>query len=316
MIPDTQPAVLELGHGISCIDTLQVRPGLACCYLIERQGELAFIEAGTAVGVPALLQLLADRGYEREQVRYVIPTHVHLDHAGGAGLLMQELPAATLVVHPRGARHMIDPGKLIAGATAVYGADAMQAMYGQILPVPAARVLEAPEGLELALGDSSLKFIDTPGHARHHFCVWDAHSAGMFTGDTFGLSYRELDGPWGAFLMPTTTPVQFDPQAWEDSLQRMLALQPERMYLTHYAMVESVPKLAEDLRAGLRRYVAIAEAAPASKRHQALREALAADAIEQLRLAGSAMDEKQIRQIIQFDIELNAQGLGVWLDRH
>jgi glyoxylase-like metal-dependent hydrolase (beta-lactamase superfamily II) len=116
------PPVLEYEHGITCIDTLQERAGLACCYLVRRGDDCAFIETGTAPGVPRLL-------------RYVIPTHVHLDHAGGAGALMRALPAAKLVAHPRGARHLIDPAKLIAGAEAVYGGEAVRRMYGEIVPV-------------------------------------------------------------------------------------------------------------------------------------------------------------------------------------
>ena len=131
------PPAHDLGWGITCIDTLQERPGLACCYLLGRDGEYAFVEAGTAHGVPRLLALLAERGIAREQVRYVIPTHVHLDHAGGAGVLMRELPAAKLVAHPRGARHLIDPSKLIAGAEAVYGKAAVAQMYGEIAAIPA-----------------------------------------------------------------------------------------------------------------------------------------------------------------------------------
>ena len=316
MNPTSLPPAQDLGYGIVCIDTLQERPGLAGCYLVGRDGEYAFIEAGTAHGVPRLLALLEARGIAREQVRYVIPTHVHLDHAGGAGVLMRELPAAKLVAHPRGARHLIDPSKLIAGAEAVYGKAAVAQMYGEIAAIPEERVIVAGDDHVLPLGKSQLRFIDTPGHARHHFSVWDETSRGFFTGDTFGLSYRDFDGPGGPYLFPTTTPVQFEPEAWFGTLDRYLSFKPERMFLTHFSVVENVQKLATDLREGLHRYVALATPLRnAPQRHEALLEALNQDALAALKKLGSTMPEARVRELLAFDTELNAQGLEVWLDK-
>jgi glyoxylase-like metal-dependent hydrolase (beta-lactamase superfamily II) len=310
------PPLQDLGHGITCIDTLQERPGLAGCYLIQRGDDYAFVEAGTAHGVPRLLALLDARNIPRERVRYVIPTHVHLDHAGGVGVLMRELPEAKLVAHPRGARHLIDPSKLIAGASAVYGADAVKQMYGEIAPVPEARVIVADDGHRLPFGDGELLVMDSPGHARHHFSIWDAESRGFFTGDTFGLSYRDFDGPEGPFLFPTTTPVQFEPDAWMQTLDRYLSFKPQRMYLTHYSAVENVEKLALDLRTGIQRYVELGERLKAApRRHEALREALTQDALAVLKAQRNPVSEAKARELLAFDMELNAQGLGVWLDR-
>lgn len=311
------PAAEALGHGITCIDTEQQRPGLACCYLLQQGDEAALIECGTSPGVPGLLARLAQLGVAREQLRYVIPTHVHLDHAGGAGLLMRELPNAQLVVHPRGARHLIDPGKLIAGATAVYGAAAMQAMYGEILPIAESRVIVADDGHRLSLAGRELAFVDSPGHARHHFSVWDAASRGFFTGDTFGLSYRVFDGPNGPWLMPTTTPVQFEPDAWEQTLDRYLEYAPQRMYLTHYGAVDDVPRLARELRAGLIDYqhLAMSVEARGAARHPAIKQALFDWSLAELRRRNVAVTEALARQWLEFDLELNAQGLVVWLDK-
>lgn len=316
-LPELPPSV-RLPAGITLLDTLQERPGMAACYLLERGEDLAFIETGTAPGVPRLLRWLDQQGLARERVRYVIPTHVHLDHAGGAGTLMAALPEATLVVHPRGARHLIDPAQLIAGATAVYGEAFIKRTYGEILPVPAGRVQEAPDGTRLPLGEGALEILDTPGHARHHFCLYDPVSRGIFTGDTFGLSYREFDTAQGAFLMPTTTPVQFDPEAWMTSLDRLMALAPERLYLTHFGMVEDVPRLAAVLKAGLARYQEIARSIPvgeAAERHNHLRAALEQECLAALRAHGCAFDESRSRALLATDLELNVQGLAVWLDR-
>lgn len=312
------PEVLDLGHGIHCIDTLQGKPGMACCYLIRSGDEAALIECGTSPGVPALLAAIQRLGVERRQLRYVMPTHVHLDHAGGAGRLMQELPQARLVVHPRGARHLIDPSRLIAGATAVYGEDVVRASYGEILPIAADRVIEAGDGFRLSLGGRELLFIDSPGHARHHYSIWDAQSRGFFTGDTFGLSYRLFDTPNGPYLMPTTTPVQFEPEAWEQTLQRYLSYAPERMYLTHYGCVDNVPALAAELRQGLLDYQKLAQSlhgGPAGERHARLYEALVDYSLAALQRLGAAVAPAVARDWLALDLDLNAQGLAVWLDR-
>src|SRR5262249_17777750 len=189
---------------------------------------------------------LSQKNLSVDAVDYVILTHVHLDHAGGAGALMRELPNARAVVHPRGVRHMIDPSQLIAGATAVYGAEEIDRSYGTLVPIPAERIITADDGHAVDLAGRELLCIDTPGHARHHLSVWDARSRAFFPGDTFGLSYREFDTDQGAFILPTTTPVQFDPAALHASIERMLSYGPEQMFLTHYSRVSDLPRLARD----------------------------------------------------------------------
>jgi glyoxylase-like metal-dependent hydrolase (beta-lactamase superfamily II) len=306
----------DLGFGITCVDTLQERPGMACCYVVERQRDVAIIEAGTSLGVPRLLALLAARNIAFERVRYVVVTHVHLDHAGGAGALMAALPNAELIVHPRGARHMVDPSQLIAGATAVYGAAAIAEKYGDIQAAPEQRVLSAPDGTSLPFGEHALLIMDSPGHAKHHFSVWDSVSQGFFTGDTFGLSYREFDDAHGPWIMPTTTPVQFEPEAWQLTLERYLSFNPQRMFLTHFGMVENVPALAAKLSAGLKRYVALGEhLASADNRHQKLRAAMLDDALKELNARHNPLTDEQVWALLEMDLELNAQGMGVWLDR-
>lgn len=309
-----------LNDGIVCIDTAQHRPRMAACYLIGSDGHYAFVECGTSLSVPLLLETLAALGVQREAVDYVMPTHVHLDHAGGAGTLVRALPNARLVVHPRGARHMIDPSALIAGATAVYGEDVMRATYGEILPVPESRVIVADvaagRDFELQPGDRRLLFIDAPGHAKHHYAIWDAASRGWFSGDVFGLSYREFDQTGRNYIIPTTSPVQFDPAAWETTLARILAPGPGHVYLTHYSRVDAVAKLADDLRAGLVAYQRIARAyAAAPDRHARLYAGLMDFHLGQLRELGNPLSEARARELLDMDMEINAQGLEVWLDR-
>ena len=226
-------ATIEFDHGISAIDTGFFRPQFDASHLILHNGRAAFFDVGTNSSIPRLLDALKAKNLSVEAVDWVILTHVHLDHAGGAGLLMQQLPNAKLVVHPRGARHMVDPSALIAGATAVYGAEEIARSYGTLVPVPAERVVEASDGHVVDLSGRELLCLDTPGHARHHICIWDAMSRAFFTGDTFGLSYREFDTDKGAFIVPTSTPVQFEPDALHASIDRMLCFEPQQMFLTH-----------------------------------------------------------------------------------
>jgi len=309
-----------LPHGLSIVDTGYVRPGLAASYVMAQRGRAAVIETGTSRSVPAVLAALDERSIGRDQVDYVIVTHVHLDHAGGAGALLRHLPAAQLVVHPRGARHMIDPSRLIAGATAVYGKAAVQALYGDIAPVPEDRVVEAPDGAEILLADRPLRFLDTPGHARHHFCVVDTSSGGVFTGDLMGLGYRELCGPNERLLFPTTTPVQFEPDAMRASIDRVLAERPNWLYLTHFGPLRNDPtcvdvlrKLVDTWTEGARSLAARIE--PGPMRHAALVQTLRDGLTERLRAIGCPLTSAELDPILAMDLELNAQGLEIWLER-
>lgn len=303
-------------HGIHTIDTAFQRDHFDAAYLIVEDGRGAFVDCGTNHSVPHLLAAVQRTGLAPADIDLLIVTHVHLDHAGGAGLLMQQLPNATLVAHPRAAPHLIDPEKLIAGATAVYGEEEMQRSYGAIQPVPDSRVRIVADGETVLLAGRALECIDTPGHARHHHCIWDARSRSWFTGDTFGLSYRELDGPQGAFILPTTTPVQFEPQALKASIARMVDRAPEAMYLTHYGPVSDAPRLAQSLYEQIDAMVAIADACDGrADRHRCIAAALSALYLERAHAQQVPLADEDVLRLLAMDIELNAQGLGVWLDR-
>ncbi|MFT3665044.1 MBL fold metallo-hydrolase [Piscinibacter sp.] len=306
----------DLGDGIVAIDTGFHRPLFDAAYLVVENGRAAFVDSGTNFGVPRLLAALEALGLARDAVDYVIPTHVHLDHAGGVGLLMRSLPRAKAIVHPRGARHMIDPSALVAGATAVYGEAEIARSYGSIVGVDAARVRESCDGMTIELAGRPLQLIDTPGHARHHHCVWDARTKGFFTGDTFGLSYREFDTAQGPWLLPTTTPVQFEPDRLRESVQRLLSYRPECMYLTHYGRVRDVQRLGASLLEQLDRLVAIGRALKsAPDRHAALERALRDEYLAIAAARGCRLGEDETMQLLGMDVTLNAQGIAVWLDR-
>ena len=312
--------VAALGEGIYAIDTGFQRPRFDAAYLLVEDGRAAFIDTGTNHAVPRLLAALADLGLSPDSVDWVIPTHVHLDHAGGAGLLMQSLPRARMLVHPRGLRHMVDPSMLYDGALAVYGAEEMQRSYGQLQPVPAERVQASSDGQILELAGRPLLLLDTPGHARHHHCIWDAQSRGWFTGDTFGLSYREFDTAQGTWIIPTSTPVQFDPEALRASIDRLMGQAPQCMYLTHYGHVGrdagDVERLARLLLEQVDDMVALGlSLRHADERHERLKAGLQSLYLDRLRAHGSKLAPERQLQLLVMDVELNAQGLAVWLDR-
>jgi glyoxylase-like metal-dependent hydrolase (beta-lactamase superfamily II) len=307
-----------LGDGIYCIETGLYRHGLAACYLVREGDRAAFVDTGTTHTVPLLLAILAELGLSAESVDYVIPTHVHLDHAGGSGELMRRCPNATLVTHPKGAPHLIEPSRLAAGATEVYGPEAFARDFGELVPVPAERVVAAEDGHVVDLAGRPLVFVDTPGHANHHGCVWDERSHGFFTGDTFGISYRELDTAAGPFLFAPTTPVAFDPEAWLQSLDKLMARRPRAMYLTHYCRVEHPERLVGDLRHSIRALADLAlahEGVPAADREARLRASIGDLLAADVRSQGCALDEAEVRRLLAVDTTLNAQGLEVWLRR-
>jgi glyoxylase-like metal-dependent hydrolase (beta-lactamase superfamily II) len=305
-----------IGNGTTLVDCQLYRPRLAGCYLIRDHDELAVIDCGTLHSIPAILATIESLGAQPEQVRWIIPTHVHLDHAGGAGRLMRLCPNATLATHPHGLPHMIDPSRLEAGATAVYGEAAFARDFGTLQPIPVERCVEAADGQEFALGRRSLRYIHTPGHANHHGCILDSESAYLFTGDSFGLGYRELNQPT-PHIVATTTPVAFDPDAWYASLERMLALDPAAVCLTHYGKYDDPAALAPMLRESIQAHVNIALAEEPDLtpgREQRLEEAVARLLVEGA-MAHAGIGRDQAQAIYAGDITLNAQGLGVWLAR-
>ncbi len=309
----------SVGEEIFCIDTGLYRPGLAACYLVRSGDRLAFVDTGTANSVPGLLGVIQALGLTPAHVDYVIPTHVHLDHAGGAGALIAACPNARLVVHPKGAAHMIDPARLIAGATEVYGEAAFSRAFGTLTPVPEARVIVAQDARVLDLAGRRLCFIDTPGHANHHGCLFDERGRGLFTGDTFGISYREFDTPSaGPWLFATTTPVAFDPDAWQRSLDRLMGFAPRAVYLTHYGRLDQPRRLVEPLRQSLRDLAGIAlaeEGATDGDRLARIQDAVGRHLIARARAHGVTLAEPRIRDLLAVDIALNAQGLEIWLQR-
>jgi glyoxylase-like metal-dependent hydrolase (beta-lactamase superfamily II) len=306
-----------IGHGSFLIDTGLYRPQHAACYLIQDGSEFALVDTGTQHALERVVAALAGCGGTPDDVRYVIPTHVHLDHAGGTGQLMQACRNATLVVHPKGLPHMIDPSRLQAGATAVYGKAAFARDFGELQAVDPERAMAAEDGVDLQLGNRRLRFIDTPGHANHHGCIYDKYSGYLYTGDTFGLGYRELIRDGEPLLVATTTPVAFDPDAWFDSLDRMMALDPSACCLTHFGRIDGPARHVDRLRESITVHRDIAldeEANDADGRSQRLFHAIETLLVN-AGTSHSGLPRDTVRELFDSDITLNAQGLEIWLKR-
>jgi glyoxylase-like metal-dependent hydrolase (beta-lactamase superfamily II) len=302
--------------GIFAVDAEYLHPGHAAVHIVQHNGRGAFVDTGTNYSVPYLLAALEDIGLARDAVDYVFLTHVHLDHAGGAGLLMRELPNARALVHPRGLPHMADPSKLIAASRAVYGEEQFGRLYGDILAIAAERLVSVPDSYRCELAGREFELVHTPGHALHHYAVVDQEHASIFTGDTFGLSYRGLDTQVGPFIVPTTSPSQFDPAQLISSIDRLMSYAPDSMYLMHYSRVTGTPRLAEMLKSQIREFVRIAErSVELPDPHNTVRAAMFEMWLKLLRLQGSTLPADEVAELLEWDLELNAQGLLIWYER-
>lgn len=299
----------DFPNGIICVDTLHLRPGFAASYLLVEQGEALFIETGPRLSVPTLLDLLTQKGLPPEAVKAIIVTHIHLDHAGGAGALLRHLPNARLLVHPRGTRHLLNPEKLQASAEAVYGKERFQETLGGITPADPHRTLSTSDNERFFLKERALTILHTPGHALHHQCVWDPASGGLFSGDAFGISYPIFDQGTQRLLFPSTTPVQFDLETSHQTLDRLAALQPDWLFLTHFGRMPFDNTLTTALHTWLETFAALARDQPGQDTHTPtwLAEALHHRLSKTLHAWGINLTPQENHDWLRMDCEINAQ---------
>ena len=245
------PGILQLDTRLGGIDRMTAG------FLIEGP-EPALVETGSQTSAATVRDALIEAGIGPGDLRWLIVTHIHLDHAGAVGDLAREFPSATVVVHEKGARHLVDPSRLIESAGRVYG-PLLDELYGRLDPVPADRLLAAGDGLRLETGAGALVMVDSPGHAKHHHAVLHEPSGTLMVGDAVGVRLPDL-----GVLRPATPPPDFDLEQATASLRRFRELRRERVALTHYGLVpdpEATLVEAEDV---LHHWVGVAERALAS----------------------------------------------------
>ena len=295
-----------IAPGVIEIDTLlggwnQVTAG----YLIEGPAPV-LVETGSQSSVPVLLAALAELGVAAGDLAGVAVTHIHLDHAGGVGDVARAFPKATVYVHPKGARHLAQPDRLVASAAIVYG-EALDSLYGRLQPTEPSRVKALDDGEEIQVGGGrSLVAVHSPGHAKHHVALHDSESGVLFAGDAVGVKL-----PGAGVLRPATPPTDFDLVQALDSLERFVARSPAAVALAHYGILPGEPALAlAEAAEELREWASVAE--DAWRQGRDVEEALSRRYRPQL----DALPEQQRLRVETLNgIHSNAEGLKMWLAR-
>ncbi|MDY0395228.1 MBL fold metallo-hydrolase [Virgibacillus halophilus] len=307
---------LKLDERIWLIDNFDMQMGQRTGTYVIDEEELTLVETGPSPSVKHVKAGLSELGFSLEKVKYIIVTHVHLDHAGGAGLLLRDCPNAVVVVHPRGERHLADPKKLAAGARGVYG-DSFEELFEPIVAIPKERLLVKTEGDTLQIGtDTILQFLDTPGHAKHHFSIYDPVSNGIFTGDTVGIRYEKLIHSGVDFYLPTTSPNHFDPKAMKHSIDRVKRMNVDRIYFGHFGMTEDVSLALDQVERWLNLFVAEGEKVFAQgKGYDELANRMLQEVQHHLRDQGIA-DDHDIYVIINLDMQISALGIMDFLQKN
>ncbi|MDQ0351429.1 glyoxylase-like metal-dependent hydrolase (beta-lactamase superfamily II) [Alkalibacillus filiformis] len=305
---------IDLNNGISLIDIYDLGlPKRTGSYVIHDE-ELTVVETSASPSVPYLLEGLKQLGLKPEDIRHIIVTHIHLDHAGGVGLFLESCPNATVHVHPRGKRHLADPSKLIQGARAVYG-EKFDKLFDPIVPVPEERLQEHEDGSQLTLKDRELTFYDSPGHAKHHFSIHESKSNSIFTGDTIGVYYPDLLEFDEELVLPSTSPNQFDPEAMLDSLSRIERLEVDAINFGHFGQSTTPELVYKQMREWLPRFLEVSEAALVEQKSADLEEQTEAVKSALFKLVSDHLDqlgvphEHKVYQFINMDVDVCALGI-------
>lgn len=312
---------VDLGNRISLIDLYDLKTPQRTGTYVFHEEEIAIIETGPSPSVPYLLKGLEALHIDPADIRYIIVTHIHLDHAGGVGVLLEKCPNALVVVHPKGKRHLADPSRLIRGAKAVYG-EKFDEWFSPVLPVPEDRLIVKEDGDTLTLSDErTLTFLDTPGHANHHFSIYDSFSRGVFTGDTIGVFYPQLLKDGLEYCLPSTSPNQFRPEAMLQSAERLEQLQPERIYFGHFGVLENPRAAFEQLRFWLPKFVQAGEKVMVEQANASMQEKAKAVFQALYQEVSAFLQEKNIPStseaydIIRLDLQVCSMGIVDYLQK-
>lgn len=299
------PLAQQLADDLWLLDTLyQGEPGVIGSYLLTGAAGPALIDVGSAANLDTLLAAIAAAGVEPRAIRHIVLTHIHLDHAGAAGPLLQVCPEARVYVHAIGAPHLVDPSKLIASAGRIYG-DQMHRLWGTMMPVPADRIVRLEEGDRLTVGDRTLQALYTPGHAIHHIAYHDAAHGAVFAGDVAGVRLQGVP-----LVRPPTPPPDLSLEDWYVSIERLQGLDPHVLYLAHFGPVTDVAAHLRELRDRLAEWgEAMLGGMRAGLDEDALTATLAElSAGDLARAAGDALPEVRRRYELAANYRMSAQG--------
>ena len=310
----------SMPDSIHSIDGHYFFEGRASAYLINDGEEAAFVDNITRFSIPYLMECLEREGLAPEQVRYAIVTHIHLDHSGGTAELLKHCPNATVLCHPRAARHIIDPSRLVASARPIYGEEEFDRLYGDIEPVDEGRVQIIEDAEVVDFGSRTLTFYDSPGHARHHHVIHDSGTNTIFAGDAFGTAYRQLQGGTKPFMNYVCAPPEFDPEAARNTIQRIVDLGADRIYTTHFGPSPDIQYGAEQQSRSLDAFEALAKSAAESD--------LEGDALQQycydgclkiitdeLEIAGLDIADEEVHKWSTTELNITSQGVAVFAQK-
>ena len=306
--------VSSFDKNIFCFDANYIRNEFAAIHFINQNNKLLIIDTATNHSAKRFLKALHTMNIAPESVEWILLTHVHLDHAGGAGLLMRMCPNAQLAVHVRGARHMINPEALWASVVGVYGKEVAEKQYGQLIPVDENRVVAVGEGEIISFQNRKLQIFDAPGHANHHIVIFDEESKSFFTGDAFGIAYPELTNEDGEFIFISSTPTQFEPVKFDTTIKKIMEQKPQSCFLTHFSKIMNVEKNGYELLKQLDEYVTITQQARNNYEDQQnqIREKLFELLYKKLEKTNLSISRREFGNLLSLDLSLNAQGLEYW----
>ncbi|TKC18487.1 MBL fold metallo-hydrolase [Robertmurraya kyonggiensis] len=311
--------VEKLADNIYLIDGFDLNmPDRTGTYVLT-ESELTIIETSASPSVPYIIDGLHELGFSPKDIKYIIVTHIHLDHAGGAGLILEQCPEAKVIVHPKGKRHLADPSRLIAGARAVYG-DKFDSLFDPLIPIPEDRLIEKNDQETLIISeDCTLTFYDTPGHANHHFSIHHPKVNGMFTGDTVGIRYSTLLEEGVEFYLPSTSPNQFDPNKMLASIELCKSLNLSGIFFGHYGLSKNPNEVYKQVAFWLNKFIeagkkGYSEGTTFEEQAQITAEELIQKVTLHLEELGVSRTH-EVHNVLKLDMEVSSMGLIDYLHK-